>query len=163
MARLRSSSTLPVALAAALWLASAPARADPPPCPEPVGSRWIAALPFGAGQFQRRDIGLGAFFAAVEAVSGGLTIGTFVAVRELSSSSVPPSGYQRVNDKMRTLAVVNRTAFAAWAAFTVAGVIEAQMSFGPRRRPAGQERRPAFAATAAAVPGGGTLGVRVAF
>jgi hypothetical protein len=49
MSALCPARILPFALVAAVGLSAAPARADDT-------SRWIAALPFGAGQFQNGDV-----------------------------------------------------------------------------------------------------------
>jgi len=49
------------------------------------------------------------------------------------------------------------------AALTAAGVIEAQVSFAPRRAACREQPCPSFMATAAPVPGGGLLGIRGAF
>lgn len=152
---LRSSKLIPFALAAAIGLSSTPARAE-------GESRWLAAVPFGAGQFQNGDTKLGIFFAASEATLGAATIGTLVAVRVLASRDIgeDPTGATRasLNRSMRTLATVNRFAFAGWAALAVAGVIEAQGNFARKER-----RRPAIVPVATPIPGGALLAVHGTF
>lgn len=78
MSTLRLARILPFALVAAISLSAAPARADEP-------SRWIAALPFGVGQFQNRDVGLGSFFASSEALMGATSIVTAAVEMKLGS------------------------------------------------------------------------------
>jgi hypothetical protein len=51
------------------------------------GSRWIAAMPFGAGQIQNGDTGLGVFFAVGEALLGGATITTVAGPRSRPRAS----------------------------------------------------------------------------
>jgi hypothetical protein len=163
MLGLRSCSVLSLALAASVGLSTAPARAEGP---APCGSRWIAVLPFGAGQFQNRDVGLGIFFAAGEAALAGTSIATTLVVDKLASTNVfapgPRPSIARLNDQLRTVTVVNRMAFAGWAALTAVGLIEAQVSFGPRRADE-KSAPPSLAVAAASVPGGGMVGLHAAF
>jgi len=157
---MRSSRLLPFALAAALGLSAAPARAE-------GESRWIAALPFGAGQFQNGDTGLGIFFAAGEALLGATSIGAVVAVNSLASRDLglrpSSSDMSAVNESIRTAVTVNRIAFTSWAALTVAGIVEAQIRFAPRRRACLEPPRPSITPTVVPVAGGGLLGVRATF
>jgi hypothetical protein len=158
MLTLLPKKIVPFALAAALTLSAAPSRADE------ASSRWIAALPFGAGQIQRGDTGLGIFFAVGESLLGGATIATAASVKVLGAG-LPrgPVDIVAVNAELRTLVRVNQLAFAAWAALTVAGVIEAQVNVG-RRGPASRDQPSAqVSVTAAPVPGGASLGLRLAF
>lgn len=162
MTFLNRPSALAMLLATAVGLSTAPAFADE------AASRWVAALPFGAGQFQNGDVALGVFFAAGEALLGGTSIATVVLVDHLASTSAVTRGGQPVdfsvlNTEMNRTTMVNRMAFAGWAALTVAGAIEAEVQFGPRRAAPPDERSPSVAATAAPVPGGGVLGFRATF
>src|SRR5256885_62700 len=140
----RRSPTALLALATLVVAAvsSTSARAeDAPPAAEarPSGprARVIAALPFGAGQFQNGDVALGAFFAAGQVVLGGVSIATALLVSALASRDVSrrPVDVAALNDRLRTTATVNRLAFAGWASLAVAGVIEAQVSLTPQRAP----------------------------
>jgi hypothetical protein len=145
-----------MALATAIALSTAPARADE------TGSRWLAALPFGVGQFQNGDVGLGIFFAAGQALLAGTSIATRLMVSSLASQSPagPRVDIPALNARLATAVTVNRIAFAGWAALTVAGVVEAEVSFGPRRA---APREPSIKATAAPLPGGGMVGLRASF
>lgn len=151
---LRSSKLVPLALAAAIGLSAAPARAE-------GGSRWVAALPFGVGQFQNGDVGLGAFFAAGEVAAGAVAIASVIRVNQLADTNISrlgPSDMLGVNRAILTAATANRVAFTAWAALTVAGVIEAQVSFRRRERPLR-----AMLPLVAPVPGGALLAVQGTF
>lgn len=167
MLSLRSTKVLPLALAlaAAVGLSATPAHANGP-------SRWIAAMPFGAGQFQNGDVGLGIFFAGSEAALGVTSIVTGVLTMHLASASetkVTPDGRKyyldraEANDRIRTLTTMNRIAFASLAAFAVAGVVEAQINFGPRRAVPAEPAAPSITVSAAPVPGGGLIGFRAEF
>jgi hypothetical protein len=118
-----------------------------------VSSRWIALIPFGVGQFQNHDVARGVYFAVGELLLAGTSIGSYFYSYHLATSAPPASEVAAVNAKLDTVTVVNRVAFASWAALTLAGVIEAQLNFGPKRA----------AVTATPIPGGGSLGVRATF
>jgi hypothetical protein len=152
---------LSLTLAAALGLSAAPAHADE------TRSRWIAAIPFGAGQFQNGDVALGITFAAGEAILASGSIATAVLVEQLGSTNIAartraPVDIGALNDRIADTTTANRVLFAAWAGLAVAGVIEAQVSF-VRPRPAGERAGSSVMATAAPLPGGALLGVRAAF
>jgi hypothetical protein len=157
------SRLVPLLAAAAIGLLSSPARADE------TGSRWIAAMPFGAGQIQNGDTGLGIFFAVGEALLGGATITTVALFDHLTSINPRPTGtgaypsIAGINQELNTLVVVNRISFAGWAALTAAGIVEAEVSFGRRRAAPASDARPPVKATLSAVPGGGWLGVQGRF
>lgn len=169
MLALRPSRILPIALAAAVGLSTVPARAEDEEGShlQIVGSRWIAALPFGVGQMQNGDVGLGVAFAVGEALLAGASIASDVMVLNLASTNVSvrsstrqPVDVPALDTELRTLTTVNRVTFAGFAALAAAGVIEAEVSFGPRSLP---RTTPAITATAAPLPGGGVVGLRACF
>jgi hypothetical protein len=135
-----------IGVAAALLGGERPAAAEDPAeipivLPEVViekHSRLVAAIPFGAGQFQNGAVGLGVFFAASEALAVAATIATTAVYDHLAGADVSPSGGPRVditalNRRIVEVADVNRVSFAVLAAFAVSGVIEAQVNFVPQR------------------------------
>lgn len=151
------------ALAVAVSLSAASSRADE------AASRWIAALPFGAGQIHRGDIGLGLFFAVGEAVLGGTSIAAASRVGALNSArftSLEPGQHidiRALNAELRTASAVNRIAFASWAALTAAGVIEAQVNVGRRSSASWDRSSPPVRMIAVPVPGGASIGLHLAF
>jgi hypothetical protein len=150
------------ACAVLIGLAAGNARAD-------GAERAIAALPFGAGQFQNGQVGLGIFFATAEGLLGGASIAAALVTQHLASTNVyghgTPVDIGSLNHAIRTATLTNQFAFAGWAALTSAGVIEAQLSFAPRRRDRAEDRAASVSTTVTAAPvaGGGVVGVRVAF
>ena len=145
-----------------MGLLPSPARADE------ALARCIAATPFGAGQFQSGDTGLGILFAAGEVGLGGASIATMLFVNHLASVSPSAHGHQAVdvpalNRQLATVVAANRVAFAGWAALTAAGILEAEVTFAPRRAAPADTKRPPISATLAATPGGGFLGLRTTF
>lgn len=142
-------------------------------------SRWIAMLPFGVGQFQNGDEGLGWFFLVGQALSGGTSIVSalvltgYQGVDVTSKTTVPSNSVNQpvhqnvdiaeLNSRINAVTSVNRVAFGAWAALTVAGVVHAQLSFVPDRvtfrpRPI-PPPPPSFSAkpTISVLPGGGVF------
>ena len=161
---LHTSRLLSIALAAALGLGAATARADD------TKSRWIAAIPFGAGQFQNGVVAAGVAFAAGEVLLGGASIATAMIVNGLGSTSVSsraPGGafvdIAAVNRSISTITTTNRVLFAGWAALTVAGVIQAEVSIVPSRAAPRDTPGPSVTATASPLPGGALIGLRAAF
>lgn len=134
-------------------------------------SRLIAALPFGVGQFQNGDRGLGAFFAVSEALVGSASIA--FAGAAIYYQGIDPKGKDEngapvdlpaVNSAIRTSALLNRITFATWAALTIGGVLQAQIAFVPERtsvvpRPVPKRPPPAVLPTVSLTPGSFGVGV----
>jgi tetratricopeptide (TPR) repeat protein len=136
-------------------------------------SRWIALLPFGVGQLQNGDTGLGIFFAVSQAVAGGVSIGFAGAASYFESvdpNAVSPDTEKglnvgEINAQLATMRLVNRIAFGAWAALAVAGIIQAQVAFVPERvtvspRPIPKRPAPVVLPTVSITPG--SMGVGLA-
>ncbi|WP_437961708.1 hypothetical protein WME76_20100 [Sorangium sp. So ce119] len=140
-------------------------------------SRWIAMLPFGVGQFQNGDEGFGWFFLVSQAVAGGTSIVSALALASYQNVDVtarpPPQGggpvqsvdIDALNRRIGTAAAVNRVAFGAFATLVAAGIAHAQITFVPqtvafRARPV-PPPPPSFTAapTISALPGGLYAGV----
>jgi hypothetical protein len=141
-------------------------------------SRWIAALPFGIGQFQNGDTGLGWAFLVSQALAGATTIVSAIVVGGYEGVDVTPEptptapGEERqdvdidaLNSQIQTATTINRVAFGAWAALTAVGIVHAQVTFVPdrvtvRTRPV-PPPPPSFSAgpTVSVMPGGVGLGV----
>jgi hypothetical protein len=101
-------------------------------------SRVIATVPFGVGQFQNGNVGLGVLFAVSEVLLGGAAIGLFAAWLEVANSlpSVPdpdiiPPEFQDLAVQEQAYRVLNQISFGLWAALTVAGIAEAHLNFVP--------------------------------
>jgi len=129
-------------------------------------SRWVALVPFGIGQFQNGTVRLGVFFATAEALFGGASLASVVAVNSIASTANPALTQTALNDQINVATLVNRVSFALWGASTLAGIIEAQVNFVPekvtyRDRPI--PPRPKLAPIAAPLPGGAVLGVAGTF
>jgi tetratricopeptide (TPR) repeat protein len=108
-------------------------------------SRWVALLPFGAGQFQNGDTALGWTFLISEALMGSASVVSAVVVAgyegvDTTAKSAPAAAGEaessvdvdQLNNQIATATAINRVAFGAWAAITVAGIIHAQVTFVPQ-------------------------------
>lgn len=105
-------------------------------------SRVLAFVPFGVGQFQNGDVGWGIFFAATQALTAGSSIG--FATAHQFFVGVDPNGKdpatgrafdsKAIGEELRTLQLANEVAFAAWAGFAIAGVVQANLAFVPETR-----------------------------
>jgi len=104
---------------------------------EVENSRWIAAIPFGVGQFERGDPGLGAFFLVSEslfALTAALTLGVHEYVLGLvGTGSVAPGRIGEVNDILLAMQATNWSSVGAFVVLAAAGVLEAQLQFQPTR------------------------------
>jgi len=96
-------------------------------------SRWIAAVPFGVGQFQNRSPALGWVFLTTEALA--LT-GTAVGIAwelelhgSVFDSDIDGKDWDRQVKTARALSTISLYSFAGLA---VTGIVEAQLAFEPR-------------------------------
>jgi hypothetical protein len=114
--------------------------------------RWIAALPFGVGQFQNGDSALGAVFLVTELALVGATIGA--VSRQLSLHSQAGGGGNVIqasafNDPIRLSHNVELISGAGFLLMAGLGILEAQLNFEeelhlgarPRREPLPPRRR----------------------
>jgi hypothetical protein len=166
-------------------------------------SRFIAVIPYGAGQFQNGKKGLGTFFLVSEglATATALTSGIILSVlqgQERRQGCTTPECIEPYNNG--TAAAYQTLKWSSWATLGLAalGILEAQWFFKPERQLAirkrelpkdlrfvpnpeeaeegtdtylesrdqpssPRQREVSWMATAAAVPGGGVLGVGAQF
>ena len=101
-------------------------------------SRWIAMLPFGAGQFQNGDTTLGAVFATSEIVLGAALITSAAlhadayatAVLYSEARQAIPGNVRQAYDITATMAVASTFALVG---VTALGIVEANLKFRPER------------------------------
>ncbi|MCA9531324.1 MAG: hypothetical protein KC543_14445 [Myxococcales bacterium] len=130
-------------------------------------SRWIAALPFGAGQFQNGDARLGRTFAITESILAATSVVTWALHTSLRNEGAeahqPTSRIRRVAARRaeRAYRITNQVSFGAFALVAAVGVLEAQLRFEPvtrrtRERPLPADLRGAANARTLAVGVGPT-------
>ncbi|MEZ4309213.1 MAG: hypothetical protein R3F14_14345 [Polyangiaceae bacterium] len=151
-------------LSAAVGLAVTASRADE------TSARWVAALPFGAGQFHRGDVGLGVFFAVGQALLGGASAGSSALAQYYASQDLEAPGpdgrfidRQALGELAKAVTFVNRATFAGWAALTLSGVIEAQIQLGRRGAESREPAKVPVQVSAGALPGGAAVEMRWQF
>ena len=98
---------------------------------EKVNSRWIAALPWGIGQFQNQNRKLGIMFAVTESAFMAASIAMFIGHNSLRDENPAPSEIDRARRVERALRIGNWVSVGAFLSFAVAGVIEAEVRFRP--------------------------------
>ncbi len=95
----------------------------------------LAWMPFGIGQFQNGDAGLGAFFVATESVALGAALsftGAWVWLDAQRQRMGPTSTID--TGLLRGLQIADWVAVGVFGALAVAGVIEAHINFVPSHR-----------------------------
>lgn len=102
--------------------------------------RWLSCVPFGVGQFQNREPGLGYTLLVGEALLGGLSLAAVVVQSRLATEadSVRRSG-RKVDDaeyqrNQSTWSAAKTGGFWAFAALAVGGVVQAQLEYVPEFR-----------------------------
>ncbi len=103
--------------------------------------QWLMFIPFGVGQFENGEEGLGWFFAGTEllaAIAFGVSMSVYQSyAAELSNLDLYAHDMGRidtVNAALRILNVVNWSSGALLAAFGLGGIIQANVAFTPTRR-----------------------------
>jgi hypothetical protein len=135
-------------------------------------SRWLAAVPFGVGQFQNRDPALGFIFLSSEALLAGTALTSMVVQLQLNArgNESPKPDPGDINPKQN--AWYTALLISSWGSLAVgtAGIAQAQIAYVPefretRHRELPPELRPppengvSLRAGAIPVPGGAGLGV----
>jgi tetratricopeptide (TPR) repeat protein len=132
-------------------------------------SHWLAALPFGVGQFQNGQEGLGYAFLVTETLLAGTSVvAGFSHMKLVADFARQPTSfvyedYESAKNRTAQLSVYSGVALAAVA---LAGIIQAEVAFVPevretRARPIPQP--PPLTPTVGAGPSGFTLGVQARF
>lgn len=98
---------------------------------ERVNSRWIAALPYGVGQFQNEDRRLGIMFAVMESVFTASSIGTFIGHNVLRNENPSDQDIDRARRVEKALRISNWVSVGSLLSFYIAGLVEAQVRFKP--------------------------------
>lgn len=99
-------------------------------------SRFIAALPFGIGQYQNGNSSLGTAFAISEGLLGAVTLVTAQANTYYASVALDPNPeLDSTRDTLLTNQLIairlNQIAFGAFGVVALTGIIQAQVAFVP--------------------------------
>lgn len=102
-------------------------------------SRWLAALPFGVGQFENGDEGLGAFFLVSEGVlllTSGILLAVWIdVVNQVSSATALRDSVlvASANSVLEAVAIADWVTVGALVVLIASGIGEAQASFRGER------------------------------
>jgi len=128
-------------------------------------SRWVAALPFGVGQFQNGQDGLGYALLVTEALLAGVSITAGVIHTQLVADYPNYEPGQVVYDdfvsRKNTARDVSVYSTAALAVIAIGGVVHAQLTFVPEvreSRPRPIPKPPQLTPTVGMAPSGFVLG-----
>lgn len=104
--------------------------------------RWIAAIPFGVGQFQNRDTGLGWAFLSSEVVIGGTWLGTMVLRSYYQNQSFDAGKSKTLNIRDPTAYAVQVVSSYAFLGVAALGILQAQIAFVPEFHETRRRRLP---------------------
>ncbi len=99
--------------------------------------RWIAAVPFGAGQFQNGDRGLGWVFLGSEVLTLGAALTSLAVATQIDAQAAEFQNEGKETDaEDRKKAWHLAGTISSWAFISLAaiGITEAQVSFVPEKR-----------------------------
>lgn len=100
-------------------------------------SRWVAAIPFGVGQFQNGQKALGFAFLGSEALflaAGAITIPFYRDQRGNGFDAYSQGDNQRATayfDRANNLRIANFALFGAFAFTAIVGILHAELTFVP--------------------------------
>ncbi len=139
-------------------------------------SRWIAALPFGVGQFQNGDRSLGYVFLGSEILAlgtgiTGLAVATQISAKETEIET--EGGESNAASRAQDWHLVGRIGTWTFLSLAVIGITEAELSFVPERRfvrqravppaPEPSQGKPTVTPSVAATGDGVSLGISGTF
>ena len=93
-------------------------------------SKLLAWIPFGSGQFQNGDVGLGVTLLVTELATVGAATGCYVWIATNSQNGFFPSSTYSTALTVRTVQIASEAAFGALAVF---GVVQALVTLRPTR------------------------------
>ena len=94
-----------------------------------VRSRWVALVPFGAGQFQNGNASLGAILAVTEGSLLALSLVTYALHDSLRGESPAPDKIDDARLTEKGFRYTNQISFALFCIIAITGVIDAQVRF----------------------------------
>jgi tetratricopeptide (TPR) repeat protein len=131
---------------------------------EKLHSRWIAAVPFGVGQFQNGDSGWGTFFAVTEGITAAINVLSYFLHGGLKGQK--PSDAEQGEAKLAegVFRYTNQVSFVLLVGLVAGGIIDAQVRYHPfevtrRKRELPEELRETLKFTI----GAGSIGARIGF
>lgn len=100
---------------------------------EEVRSRWVAMVPFGVGQFQNDDAGLGLVLAVTQGLLVGTSITTYVLHENLRGQEPIPEELSDAEFAEKALRLTNQISLGLFGALAITGIVDAQLRFKKSR------------------------------
>lgn len=100
---------------------------------EEENSRWIAAIPFGVGQFQNDNETFGWVLAIAEGALAVTSLSTYL-LHSLMAEEQAPVDEPRFVQAERALRITNQVTTTLFFGLAITGILEAQLRFQPRSR-----------------------------
>lgn len=132
-------------------------------------SRWIAAVPFGVGQFQNRDPGWGWFFLTSEVLLAGAAtaaVSVQLSLHAQANGGNTTKDTEVISDRLQLAHKIEVASLAGLVGLATLGIVQAQLAFVPEFRLAERARanrrgssKPTVVPTAAPTSGGAILGL----
>lgn len=102
-------------------------------------SQWLVQIPFGVGQFENGEEGLGWFFLTTEVLAVGGAIActvlhlAYIALIQNNAMGFDESDWAQVNAALDVIAPLNWSLLGAFGVLGIAGVVQANVAFTPTR------------------------------
>ncbi len=96
-------------------------------------SRWVASMPFGLGQFQNRNSGLGAALAVSQGIAAAVSVVTFIGHQQLRDDRPSPDQLDNTREREAIWRKINIASFVTFAGLAVVGILDAHARFVPER------------------------------
>lgn len=102
-------------------------------------SQWLMQIPFGVGQFENGEEGLGWFFFVTELLAGAGSVATLIAQQALVAAiqnngmGVDGALWQRVNEALSIVEPLSWSSSALFGVLVATGLIQANIAFTPTR------------------------------
>lgn len=100
---------------------------------EQLRSRWVAMLPFGIGQFQNDNDGLGLVLAVTQGSLLAIAVTSFALHESLRGEQPRADQLNEAELAEASFRYVNQISLGLFAAVAVTGIIDAQLRFKPSR------------------------------
>jgi hypothetical protein len=100
-------------------------------------SRWLALAPFGVGQFQNRDNGLGWVFLTSELSMAALAVTSTVVISHLNLEASQAGNLEspeQVDARLRNWHTLFEVSSWGFLTLTAAGIVQAELAFVPEFR-----------------------------
>jgi hypothetical protein len=96
-------------------------------------SRWLASVPFGVGQFQNGQRGLGTALAMAESFAAATSVITYFGHQGLMGDKVTANNSDNLDQRERIWRAANWASFGTFAVLAIAGIVDAHVRYVPAR------------------------------